>query len=75
MPPSANQADLDRLIADGIGLGDGFLVVGAVEHLDFELDQGVALLQRLADEVIGKLNVELGMAVLIGRARPLVEFA
>ena len=58
-----NQADLDRLVADGIGLVDDLAVVGRVRDLGFQADQGVALVQRLTHEVIGQLDLELDVAV------------
>ena len=60
------QADAHGLIAHRVGPHDRLGVVGGVGDLGFDLDQGVALLQRLADEVIRQPDFKLGVAPGIG---------
>ena len=71
--PFRNEADADRLIADRIGAADGLCMIGRVGHLDFELHQGIALLQRLAHEVVRQFDRELGVAALVGLTFPGLE--
>jgi hypothetical protein len=68
-----DQADLNRLSADWIGARDGLAVVGRVGDLRLQFDQGVAFVERLTDEVIGQLDVELHMALRVGFALPGLE--
>ena len=48
-------------------------MIGRVGHLDFELHQGIALLQRLAYEVVRQLDVKLDMASFVGLTFPGLE--
>ncbi len=69
-PALGDQADLDRLRADRIRPRDRLGMVGRVRDFRLQLDQGVALVERLADEVVGQLDVELDMPLGVGLALP-----
>ncbi len=49
-------------------------MVGRVGDFHFEPDQGVALLQRLADEGVGQLDLELDVPLGVGLALPGLKF-
>jgi hypothetical protein len=53
-----DAVDLKLLGGDGLGDGDLLSVVGGVGDCDGEFDEGVALLEGLADEVGGQVEVE-----------------